>query len=183
LCFELVRYIEKDILFSYEVKAYSRIFAEVNLEGQFFVENRFNAQGKKLKDITHVIMANENSKAGRMFNDFALHYLRSRILAETQAKKFDIVQQLMEMLSLQIPEIVDIPSESFNPQSIVLHDSYIKTNLNTTALKSVSFDLLGDLKVFKGGLDPKYSIKYNDEILILEVEICGPYAATEKDQK
>ena len=86
------------------------------------------------------------------------------------------------MLTTQIPEIVDIPSEQFNPQSISLEGDFIKTNLKTTALKSVSFDLLGDLKVFKGGLDPKYSIKYDAEFLILEVEICCPYAATEKDQ-
>lgn len=109
------RYIEKDIEFSYDVKPYTRIFHEAGLEGKFYVENRFNTSGKKLKDITHVMMANDNSKAGRIYNDFAFHYLRSRILAETQAKKFDIVQQLMEMLITQIPEIVDIPSESFNP--------------------------------------------------------------------
>ena len=49
------------------------------------------------------------------------------------------------------------------------------TNINSTNLKSISFDLLGDLRVFKGGLDPKYSItKYSDK-LHLDVEICGAF--------
>jgi hypothetical protein len=57
------------------------------------------------------------------------------------------------------------------------------TNFHSTALKSVSFDLLGDLKVFKGGLDPKFSITFDAEKFVLELEICGPLVATERDMK
>ena len=42
--------------------------------------------------------------------------------------------------------------------SLEIKGDYLVTNINSTNLKSISFDLLGDLRVFKGGLDPKYSI-------------------------
>jgi hypothetical protein len=48
-------------------------------------------------------------------------------------------------------------------------------------LKSISFDLLGDLKVFKGGLDPKYSIIISETELLLQVELAGCFIPTERD--
>ena len=56
---------------------------------------------------------------------------------------------------------MDIKSDTFTPESVRNEGGFIKTDLKATSLKSISFDLLGDLKVFKGGLDPKYSIRHN----------------------
>lgn len=37
--------------------------------------------------------------------------------------------------------------------------------------------------VFKGGLDPKYSIVMTETELILEVELAGKFVPTERDEK
>jgi hypothetical protein len=66
------------------------------------------------------------------------------------------------MIRQNLPDIVDIPD---NIKEIEVNynevDSRIVTNVQSIGLKSISFDLLGDLKVFKGGIDPKYSIIMN----------------------
>ena len=90
------------------------------------------------------------------------------------------------MIRQSLPDIVDIPDElrdievKYNEA-----EKKIQTNVESIGLKSISFDLLGDLKVFKGGIDPKYSIIINqkDNFLVLQVEICGPFYATQKDME
>lgn len=54
----------------------------------------------------------------------------------------------------------------------------IQSKLKSKNYKSISFDLLGDLKVFKGGLDPKYSIVIIQDKLHLEAELPGPFRVT-----
>lgn len=112
-------------------------------------------------------MAFNFSEAGKYYNPFTFHYLKSRILALTQARKFDILYELQQLLKTAIPEIIDISPDHMTQIQIQQVDNIIKTNLNTIHLKSISFDLLGDLKLFKGGLDPKYSINVNDKSLVL----------------
>lgn len=129
-------------------------------------------------------MAYDNSEVGLSYNPFCYQYLRSRILAQTNAKPFDMIQELTKMVAKQLPEIVDLPDDIKTVDVIYNQDSksgYITTNVKSTGLKSISFDLLGDLKVFNGGLDPKYSININGGCLQLDVEICGPFHALEKD--
>lgn len=53
----------------------------MGLDGTYFVEKRQEVEGIKLPDITHVVMAYEHSDAGKYFNPFCYHYLKSRILA------------------------------------------------------------------------------------------------------
>lgn len=92
-------------------------------------------------------MAHENSKAGKYYNPFCYHYLKNRILAVTKAKGFDIIENLRKMIKEHLPEIIDLPSEKFSSLKLEVTESKITTNLNSSSLKSISFDLLGDLKV------------------------------------
>jgi hypothetical protein len=85
------------------------------------------------------------------------------------------------MLKMNLPEIIDIPPDKLNDLSVEFTGEKIITNVSSTNLKSISFDLLGDLRVFKGGLDPKYSITKCNERFHLDVEICGPFYSTERD--
>lgn len=59
-------------------------------------------------------MAHHDSFAGKSYNPFCYHYLINRIRAITQAKKFDIVEKLLEMLKTTIPEIVDVTPDEIN---------------------------------------------------------------------
>lgn len=88
------------------------------------------------------------------------------------------------MVAKCLPEIVDVP-ENTGKVSVELNEdtSKIQTNVKSTGLKSISFDLLGDLKVFNGGLDPKYSVIKTETTLQLDVEICGPFYAIPKDSE
>ncbi len=111
------------------------------------MEKRYDAQGARLNDVTHVVMAHDNSKAGKYYNPFCYHYLKNRILAVTKAKGFDIIANLCKMIKEHLPEIIDLPTEKFSSLKLEVSDDKITTNLNSTRLKSISFDLLGDLKV------------------------------------
>ena len=108
------KYIDIDIIQSFEVDQQYRIFKEVSLSGLCYVENRYDAQGSKLTDVTHVVMAHENSNAGKYYNPFCYHYLKNRILAVTKAKGFDIIENLRKMVKEHLPEIIDLPSEKFS---------------------------------------------------------------------
>lgn len=155
---DVEKYIQIDVLESFEVEKQARVFEDAKLYGEFYIEHRYGHEGVKLPDITHVAMAYEYSEAGSFYNQFCYHYLKSRILAQTQSKKFDIVERLKAMLRQHLPEIIDVSVDKLNEMTLEVKDDYLVTNINSTNLKSISFDLLGDLRVFKGGLDPKYSI-------------------------
>lgn len=92
------KYIRIDIEHSFEVSKHTLNFEGLDLRGTFYVEKRLDAQHQTLPDITHVIMAYEESEAGRKYNPFCYHYLKNRILTVTRAKKFDIVERLVSML-------------------------------------------------------------------------------------
>jgi uncharacterized Fe-S cluster-containing radical SAM superfamily protein len=92
-------------------------------------------------------MAHENSHAGKYYNPFCYHYLKNRLLAVTKAKGFDIIGNLSKMIKEHLPEIIDLPSEKFSTLKLEVLNDKITTNLNSSSLKSISFDLLGDLKV------------------------------------
>lgn len=51
------------------------------------------------------------------------------------------------MIKKHLPEIIDLPAEKFNSLKLQFENNKITTNLNSSSLKSISFDLLGDLKV------------------------------------
>ena len=70
------------------------------------------------------------------------------------------------MIKENLHDIVDVDMDEIRGEIKVEYNedlNRIKTNVQSTGLKSISFDLLGDLKVFKGGIDPKYSIIINQE--------------------
>ena len=77
------------------------------------------------------------------------------------------MDELIEMVKKCLPEIVDVPEEIVGKVEVKLESDplTIQTNVKSTGLKSISFDLLGDLKVFNGGLDPKYSVIKTDTTL------------------
>lgn len=76
LC-DVNKYIEADIVGSFEVERQFRKFPEVLLEGYFYVEPRKNYSNntKRLPDITHVIMAHEYSDVGKHYNPFCYYYI------------------------------------------------------------------------------------------------------------
>jgi hypothetical protein len=185
------KYIKIDIEHSFEVTKHKLTFEGLELIGTFYVEKRLDAYYQALPDITHVIMAYEDSEAGRKFNPFCYHYLKNRLLTVTRAKKFDIVDRLMQMLQKQLPDIIDETADKLNEYQVVMVDNrsedrqekLITTNVKSKNLKSISFDLLGDLKVFKRGLDPKYSLSMQGDKLVLAAELPGPFKATPRDHE
>ena len=59
----------------------------------YFTENIIYNDGKKL-DVFHLILANENSEAGEIYNNYAYKFIERIYNLITEQKKFDIFEQV-----------------------------------------------------------------------------------------
>jgi len=93
-------------------------------------------------------MAREHSKAGEEYNYFCYKYLESRMISIYQFKRFDIIKSLMTEVEKEIVNLFKLNSEQKNHQYTLKYDenkNAITANLENTELKSISFDMLGDM--------------------------------------
>ncbi|KAM3144210.1 hypothetical protein pb186bvf_003672 [Paramecium bursaria] len=184
------KYIQIDIMNSFlKVEKQFRKYDD-SLYGYVYIEEKpENNQNKGLSCVTHVVMAQDESAAGDEYNAFCYRYLKNRILTITNVKIFDIIQKLQEHVKNEFPRLIEATPDQLNKLQINFdpNEKKIICNAKTTNLRSISFDILGDLKVYNGDLAPKYSItldkKVNPQKLVLEVEIAGQFQPIKSDME
>ena len=146
-----------------------------------------------IKKITiyHLVIANEDSDDGKIFNEYAYNFIENLYKIIPNPQKFDIIEEVKN-------EFIDIASKilnynkekiDFNSNEEILKSKIIKLNLNANEeLNLNTFDDIKDeSKLRENEFKPKYNyfIK-NKNILEIRLEIpgnaiCNAISIVEKD--
>ena len=149
---------------------------ESKLKDIHFTEILNGDDGKKL-EIYHLIIANEYSEAGKVYNHYAYNFIETVYNFIIEPKKFDVIEQVKENFYKQSKNILkdEIKKEDFNTNEQILKEKVIKLNLKKElTLKKCYRDEVG-LAFFKtGDFEPKYNFfKPNENTLEIRVEAPG----------
>ena len=142
---------------------------------------------QKLKDdekiIIHLIMANEDSEAGKYYNKFALLYLNTELKQVKEKKPFDIVENIKDFL-------VNISGEIFKNKleqnSFAKDENCIKVvNIDKIELNDFSIDVLGNNIIKDTIFKPKYRYGYyvdeeKNQKLLIEIELFAKWTIKHK---
>ena len=135
---------------------------------------------QKLKEnnriIIHLIIANNDSPAGKYYNQFAIGYLNKQLRQVKEKKPFDVVNNLKEFLVTISGDIFKSKLE----QNLITEDgSIIKINSDKLELKDCSIDELGNNIITENVFKPKYRCGFytdhekKENKLIIEIELFG----------
>ena len=140
----------------------------INQNGIYFYEKKSNPK------IFHLIFANEESEAGKYYNQFTLNFLENSYQNVTDLKTFDVIKTVKERFLEISKDIIDEPKnielkfDDENEKCIKL-DS--KDNI---ILKKCLIDELGFSNLKGDGFEPKYSYYKKDKnTLIIFLECPG----------
>ena len=139
--------------------------------------NEILKYGDKKLEIYHLIIANEDSDAGKFYNPYAYNFIENIYNLVSEPKKFDIFEEVktnFKILSDTIlnDNIEDVP---FTDNDKIIKDKIIKLNLEKELnLKKCYIDELG-FSLFKtGNFEPKYNyFKPDENTLEIRLEIPG----------
>ena len=132
---------------------------------------------QKLKDnktIIHLIIANQNSDAGKFYNPFAIDYINSHLSLVKVKKPFNIVKNLKEFL---VSISGDIFKNKIEANQIEDDEKIIKVNTDKLELKNCSIDELGNNIIIDEIFKPKYRFgfyvdkKNKQNKLSIEIEL------------
>ena len=143
----------------------------------YFTENIIYNDGKKL-DVFHLILANENSEAGEIYNNYAYKFIERIYNLITEQKKFDIFEQVKKNF-ININDLFianDLKKVSFNNNENIKKDKIIKLEYNNKELelKRCYMDELGFSLFRSGEVELKYNyFKPDEKTLEIRVEIPG----------
>ena len=140
----------------------------INQNGIYFYEKKSNPK------IFHLIFANEESEAGKYYNQFTLNFLENSYQNVNDLKTFDVIKTVKERFLEISKDIIDEPKnielkfDDENEKCIKL-DS--KDNI---ILKKCLIDELGFSNLKGDGFEPKYSYYKKDKnTLIIFLECPG----------
>ena len=135
---------------------------------------------QKLKEndriIIHLIIANNDSDAGKYYNKFAIDYLNKQLRQVKEKKPFDIVKNLREFL---VTISGDIFKSKLDPNLITKEQDIIKIKSEKLDLKDCSIDELGNNILTETIFKPKYRYGFytdhekKENKLIIEIELFG----------
>ena len=136
-----------------------------------------NYDGKKKLEIYHLIIANEDSDAGKIYNQYAYNFIESVYNLISERKNFDIFEQVKDNFKNLASTIInnkikDIP---FTSNENILEDKIIKLELKESlSLKKCYTDDLG-FSLFKtDNFEPKYNyFKPDENTLEIRLEVPG----------
>ena len=141
---------------------------------------------QKLKDdekiIIHLIMANEDSEAGKYYNKFALLYLNTELKQVNEKKPFDIVKNITDFLLNISGEIF---KNKLEQKSIAEDKNFIKVNIDKIELNDFSIDVLGNNIIKDTIFKPKYRYGYyvdeeKNQKLLIEIELFAKWTIKHK---
>ena len=136
---------------------------------------------QKLKEnnrtIVHLIIANEDSQAGKYYNKSTIKYLRRQLEQVKVKKSFDIIENIKDFLISFSGEIFE---KKLDENSLTVAQSYIKLKKNISLeLKDCLIDELGNNIIKDTKYIPKYRYGYFTDSLseerkfFLEIELFG----------
>ena len=145
---------------------------------QFDDENEDDLTTSKIndnQDIVHLIMANDESEAGKYYNESTINYLKNQISTFVGIKRFPIEEKIKEFLFNISKEIMEEPIKDIN--QIIIENNCIKLeeDQNEFKLKKCLIDELG-INSFVGS---KYKPKYryykssNGKSFFIQFIMCG----------
>ena len=142
--------------------------------GIYFCEITKDKKGKNESNIYHLIYANEDSEAGKYYNNFTLDFIEQSYRYINNLGNYDVIQTIKERFIEKYDEIVEkgekINMNSFensNPNLIKLK------NEKDIILKQCFIDELGFSNLKPNGFEPKYNIFKEDNKIIVRVEVPG----------
>ena len=125
-------------------------------------------------DVVHIIMANDNSEAGKYYNKAAITFVQNQITCMANLETFDVINKLMTFFVKSSPDIID--GEKIEHKDISFEDRLIKTIENKPIkLKKCLTDELG-FSSFKGSqYIPKYRHYINKDKtrFVIDLELPG----------
>ena len=132
---------------------------------------------KNEPDIFHLIYANENSEAGKYYNQYTLNYIEHIYQGLTNYKPLDIIESIKDRFVDLYEEIIEknennekITKKSFNASNT----DFIKlNNKKEIVLKQCLIDEVGFSNLKPNGFEPKYNLYNIDNKIIIKVECPG----------
>jgi len=132
---------------------------------------------KKKLEIHHLILANEYSEAGNVYNHYAYNFIEYSYNLITEREKFDIFDQVKEKFQTISPIILndDIKEFIFTENEKILEEKKIKLSYEKDlTLKKCFTDELGFSFFKTGDFEPKYNyFKPDEHTLEVRVEVPG----------
>ena len=131
---------------------------------------------KKL-EVYHLILANENSEAGKIYNPYAYKFIEHVYNFVSEPKKFDIFDQVKINFKKLSGDILrdDIKNVPFTENKIILEEKKIRLEYEKDlSLKKCYTDELGFSFFKTGDFEPKYNyFKPDEHTLEVRVEVPG----------
>ena len=151
------------------------VYEDSKLSDVHFTEI-LNYGDKKKLEVYHLIIANEDSEAGKVYNQYAYNFLENVYNLISEPKKFDIFEQVKENFKKLSDTILNdnIEDVSFTENEKILEDKIMKLNFNKElSLKKCYTDELGFSFFKTGDFEPKYNYFKPDENT-LEIRLEAP---------
>ena len=147
----------------------------INTDNVIF--NFHEIQKDEKSPVFHLIYANEDSEAGRLYNPLTLNFIENIYQNITNIKNYDVIDTIKERFINIYKEIIEkkendqnITKECFDnsaPNLIRLK------NEKEIILKKCLIDEVGFSNLKPNGFEPKYNIFNKDNKIIIRVEIPG----------
>ena len=149
------------------------------IKGIYFYEKDKDKEKEKNKErkIYHLIYANENSEAGKFYNQFTLNFIENSYQNVTDLESFDVIDTIKERYMAISKDIIEktgneekITKESFDNST----PNMIKLNSDKEIiLKKCLIDELGFSNFKANGFEPTYNIYKKEDKIIVRVEVPG----------
>ena len=180
---QVEEYIENTLMNSYTFdleKIQIPKFGEKNEnENQFYWREK-NINNNNNNDIIHLVMANddENSEAGKYYNESTIEYIKRQIMAYVDYSKFDIKEIFKNFLAEISKEIFE---KNLEPDDIIIKGDKIEVKKEKKDeeinLKTCLIDELGTNTFIASTYKPKHrryktNIK-GENLYVIEIEIPG----------
>ena len=138
-------------------------------EGIYYHEENSNPK------IFHLIFANENSKAGKYYNNFTLNFLENSYQQQvTDITQFDVIESLKERFVTLSKEIIE-NTENIKAENFEINENgfLILKNIEEIKLKKCLIDELGFSNLKGNGFEPNYNYYKDNNKIIIRVEAPG----------
>ena len=150
---------------------------ESNFDNVHFYEVLYYDENRKI-DIYHLILAQEDSEAGKMFNNYTYKFIENIYNTVTEIQKFDLFDEVKtKFKDLSGTTILNnnLSEANFSSNDEIMKNKIIKLNLKEElSLKKCYMDELGFSFFKTGDFEPKYNyFKPNENTLEIRMEIPG----------